>query len=146
MKLDLGCGDYIKEGWIGVDRYDYGNNIIWDIQENGLSIFPDNSCSALTAIAFMEHISQERVIYVMNECHRVLKENGYFDILVAKADSAGAHSDPTHCSVWTHDTFDRYFSGAEIVSKYYGILPWNIIKLNELKRNIECKLSPKKNG
>jgi len=140
-RLELGCGEKLEDGWIGVDKVNYGHNIIWDVEKNGLEIFPDYYFSRIRAIAFLEHIAQDKVIYVLNECRRVLERSGTLEILVPRWDTPGAYSDPTHVSRFDIATFTEYFSGNEPLHRHYGIDAWNIDSAEELKRNIKVILS-----
>lgn len=104
LKVILGCGNQRKEGWIGLDKGDYGQEIIRDIKK-GLP-FCDNSCEALVADQLLEHIQlNEDFIFMMNECLRVLKPGGIFEIWSPNYQSETAFKDPTHCRFITKYTF-----------------------------------------
>ena len=103
-KLILGCGHDKRDGWIGVDKGDYGQQVIRDLR-NGLP-FCNNSCEHLIADQVLEHIqSNEDFIFVMNECLRVLKQGGIFEIQVPYYESETAYKDPTHSRFFTKQTF-----------------------------------------
>jgi predicted SAM-dependent methyltransferase len=104
LKVILGCGETKRDGWIGLDKGDYGQEIIRDLRK-GLP-FCENSCSELFADQVLEHIQlNEDFIFVMNECLRVLKPGGQFEILVPFWGSEVAFKDPTHCRYFTKQTF-----------------------------------------
>jgi len=103
-KIILGCGNDIREGFIGLDIGDYGQEILRDLRK-GLPLC-DNSCEHLIADQVLEHIqSNEDFIFVMNECLRVLKQGGIFEIRVPNFESKTAYKDPTHCRFFTDATF-----------------------------------------
>ena len=103
-KVILGCGNQKKEGFIGLDKGDYGQEIVKDIC-NGLP-FCENSCEELIADQLLEHIQlNEDFIFVMNECLRVLRPGGIFYISVPHYASPSAHKDPTHCRYFEEHTF-----------------------------------------
>lgn len=104
LKVNLGCGFEKKEGWIGLDKGNYGQEIIRDMK-NGLP-FCDNSCSELYCDQVLEHIQlNEDFIFIMNECLRVLKPQGRFKIQVPHWDSFTMKKDPTHCRNFDEQTF-----------------------------------------
>ena len=104
LKVNLGCGEEVREGWIGLDRGDYGQEIVRDMKK-GLP-FCNNSCEELYADQVLEHLQlDEDFIFVMNECLRVLKPGGIFKIRVPHYDSLTAYKDPTHSRYFTKQTF-----------------------------------------
>ena len=111
IKLDLGCGFRKKDGFIGIDRFDYSGRyddfICGEIPEV-LSKFKDNSISEIHACDFIEHIPQNKVIFFMNEIYRILKAGGTFEIFVPPTTGRGAFCDPTHVSFWNDLSF-RYY-------------------------------------
>ena len=104
LKVNLGCGEEIKEGSIGLDQGDYGQEIVRDMKK-GLP-FCDNSCEELYADQVLEHIQLDGdFIFIMNECLRILKSGGIFKIRVPHYDSLTAYKDPTHSRFFTKDSF-----------------------------------------
>jgi predicted SAM-dependent methyltransferase len=104
LKVILGCGNSKKDGWIGLDIGDYGQEVLWDMRD-GLP-FPDDSCSELFADQVLEHIQlNDDYIFLMNECLRVLKSGGKFEIFAPYYESEVAYKDPTHCRFFTKHTF-----------------------------------------
>jgi len=86
--------------------------------------FADSSFREALAVDFVEHIRQARVIYFMNEVHRVLVPGGLFRIHVPEAPGITAYQDPTHVSFWNEEAFTYYLDGhprRENYGKYYGI-------------------------
>ena len=96
IKLNIGCGKQKEEGWIGLDKGEYGQEIVRDIRK-GLP-FCDNSVDRIRADSVLEHIQMnEDFIFVMNECLRVLKRGGEMYVRVPCWRGESAHKDPTHC-------------------------------------------------
>lgn len=96
-KLNLGCGKQKLEGYIGIDIKDYGQEIVRDITR-GLP-FDDNSVDEIFASHFFEHLSGEDVIFVLEECYRVLKPNCEIEIRVPHSQTDEAFY-PDHKSFW----------------------------------------------
>ena len=69
-KLNIGCGNNIKEGWINIDINPPADLTI-DVR-NGLS-FQNNSCELIYSEHFLEHLSYPyESIPFLKECYRVL--------------------------------------------------------------------------
>lgn len=134
-KIILGCGNIKKKGWIGIDKADYGQEIIRDIIK-GLP-FCDKSCDEILADQVLEHIEKnDDFIFLMNECLRVLKFGGKMNITVPYYDQKNMYDDPTHCRFFTDTTF-QYLTASN--SWNYGFNKmWEIIK-NEIWQNSDTK-------
>ena len=125
--IDIGCGPAKQEGYIGVDKHDYSNLykedfICRDIEKHGLP-FCDNSANEIWARDVMEHIHD--LIFVMNECWRVLKPDGIITISVPLFGTAGSIKDPTHVRFFLPETFS-YFEN-EVRIENYGLKRWKIV-------------------
>ena len=150
IKLDLGCGGPERnakvhglEGYIGIDIVDYGQEMVWDI-ENGLPL-SDNSCLNIFCSHVVEHI--EDFIGLMNECWRILKKDGELYIVCPHKDSEDAYL-PHHIrrlDKKTFEAFDFTWSPTKEWEKDYDMLPWEVkeIIINE-RKDIHVKLKPKK--
>lgn len=128
LKLNVGCGRNWEEykEFEGVDIVDFGQKYVLDITEDGLVGIADESVEEIMAFSVLEHIPPEKIIFVMNECHRVLKHLGLFHIKVPNAPHPNAFHDPTHRSFWTYRTFKDYFAGRRPRNADYGIEKWEI--------------------
>ncbi len=71
-KIDIGCGKNKKEGFIGIDRLDYGQEIIVDI-EQGLPI-EDDSVDEINCSHTIEHLDDLKGFF--KEVKRILKIGG----------------------------------------------------------------------
>jgi predicted SAM-dependent methyltransferase len=104
MKLNLGCGPRAIDGWLNVDysigarfmkvpffhfvnsrlnffHFSWGKDIfIHDLSKT----FPwaDGSADTIYCSHLLEHFSKEDGHYFLTECHRVLRVNGIFRIVV----------------------------------------------------------------
>lgn len=137
-KIDIGSGRETREGFIGIDKEAYGQNIVRDL-EKGLP-FCDNSCIEIQAWSIFEHIKD--LVFVMNECHRVLKTDGFMYMVVPHWSTAGAYRDPTHCRFFDEGTVE-YFEGKK--PYHYGFLKWNILEQEHTKgkrETLRWKLAP----
>lgn len=133
MKLNLGCSDDLKSGYLNVDCYagaGWPNYLQADLNQPWP--WEDSSVDEIYAHDVFEHISgcyntwalahpirvhNNPKIWVMNEAHRVLKPGGLLDMTVPcvmLSDgrvNPGAFADPTHVSYWTWD--DAFYFGEQ---------------------------------
>jgi len=141
LKVILGCGMTKKEGWIGLDKGDYGQEIVKDMLK-GLP-FCDNSCVRLEAESVLEHIQlTEDYVFLMNECLRVLKSGGQFEISVPVYDNETAFKDPTHSRFFTKHTFTYLIPSNRW--EYGFDKRWKIIKNEVNDSQIHAILEAKK--
>jgi len=128
LKVDLGCGYYKPDGYIGVDngigfisQIENDKNqpdIFMDITASPLP-FKNNSCDEVRASHILEHID---ALPVMEEVHRLLKpQTGLFRIILPYANSAeGLY--PGHTVFFTEKWFQEniWFNDRfEIKNEYY---------------------------
>ena len=128
LRLDLGCGPWIREGFIGIDirnfwegnkikDYEVKADIFYDLNK-GIP-FPDNSIDQINMGHFLEHVANP--YNMLDECIRVLQPNGVIDIVVPLNEIYS----PDHITSFYSEWFDRnihlagaYFKGRLwIVSK-----------------------------
>ena len=73
-KLNLGCGGNIKKGWINIDLYSDGPDIVkMDVRKLE---YPDGFAEEIWAQMVIEHISWKETDDVLKEWYRVLKKGG----------------------------------------------------------------------
>lgn len=111
MRLNLGCCDSPKPGYVNVDLRAYpGVDVVHD-----LSNFPwpwdDSSVDEIYASHIIEHIADR--VGVMNECWRVLKPGGRLSLIYPDAMGAGHWQDPDHKgdAAWTLNSLMYYEHG-----------------------------------
>ena len=127
MKLDLGCGKNKKEGYTGIDLFDWSlkypkGEFICGRVPKILERFKDNSVEEIYTSHFIEHIEQDKIIETFNEVYRILAIGGLFDIYVPQTPGRGAFCDPTHKSYY-NDLSWRYYdmNWCRELSESYGI-------------------------
>ncbi len=108
MKLNLGSGYRKKSGYINIDnRPETEPDLLCDI-EAGLP-YEDDSIGEIQCINILEHFNQDKVIFVVEEIWRVLKNNGLFYSLTPSTEGIGAFMDFNHRSYWNLGSF-LYFT------------------------------------
>lgn len=132
LRVDLGCGPRKPEGFVGIDRHQWGDtDIVADLAE-GIPL-EDGIVDEVRAYDVLEHLPDP--IHSMNELWRILKPGGKADILVPSTSGYGAWQDPTHRSFWNPNSFAYYRDGdvhRESLGEAYGIRArFNVIGLWE---------------
>jgi len=143
IKLDVGCGRNKREGYVGIDWKDFGQEIIWDITK-GIPL-PDNSCSHIFCSHVIEHIDD--LISLMNEFWRVLNITGELWIICPHRTAPSAYV-IQHVRRIDEDTiksFDYSDRKDRCWEDDYDIKPWKVndLVVNE-RPDIHAKLSPRK--
>ncbi|MGN6559110.1 MAG: class I SAM-dependent methyltransferase [Candidatus Nitrosocosmicus sp.] len=106
-RIDLGCGNSKKEGFIGVDSLPLSNvDIIHNLTDFPYP-FEDNEIDEIWMDNVLEHIPQP--VKVMEEIYRICKNGARLNIAVPYFRSFYAFIDPTHVNffgVWWFNYFD----------------------------------------
>jgi ubiquinone/menaquinone biosynthesis C-methylase UbiE len=110
--LEIGCGNKehqrVAEDYnLKLDIQDFGQNMVWNLEE-GIPL-PDNFCKQIYASNIFEHLHQEKLIHVFNECWRILRPEGILWIIVPEQKRDTAYI-PSHLSRFTEATF-KFFTG-----------------------------------
>jgi len=93
MKLNLGCGNKRRSGYIGVDRYACDAvDVIADLK-SGLP-FKNEIISSVLMDNVIEHVAHIHVL--MQEVHRICGNGAVVDIVTPHFASLASWRDPTH--------------------------------------------------
>lgn len=103
VKIDLGAGQYPKEGFLRLDFDPNNTDIIWDITQ-GIPL-PDNSVSELYSSHFLEHLTPTDFHYVLQEISRVCQPNAPVTLKVPHGDTPQGHL-PCHYMRITEATME----------------------------------------
>ena len=124
MKLNLGCGKDIKQGYINIDKVLLnGVNIVCDIEE-GLP-FKDSVFDKILCDDVLEHL--DNIMDVMVDIHRILKKEGIVNIEVPHCSSVSAYADPTHKSFFSYMTAEYFGSSVKFRWNYYSEVKFQIV-------------------
>jgi SAM-dependent methyltransferase len=149
--LNLGCGrkQITFKGYdvFNIDHNDFGQEIKMDLETERLP-FKDNSVDRIRADHFLEHLTDTR--YLLNECWRVLKEDGEFEIYVPYGLYENQFS-PVHKQIIT--PYWLKWLEKNDNEEYYGYKRWQVGLLETAKKEekidgglipyeIHCKLQP----
>lgn len=133
LKLDLGCGKSVADGFDGVDSLDFGQKYTLDLAElkrgvpEWMVLMPptpervkmfqpwpweDSSVDAARASHVFEHLTSLQRVHFVNELHRVMKQGAKCELITPHWASGRAYGDPTH--VWPAvSEFAFYYLAAE---------------------------------
>ena len=115
MKLNLGCGKDIRQGWINLDRINLpGVDVIYDINELPLP-FDAETFDEILCSNILEHIL--KLDLLLKDLNRILKHGGRLKIQVPHFTSSGAFVDPTHVRYFAIQTL--FFFVNHSCSYYY---------------------------
>jgi SAM-dependent methyltransferase len=115
LRVNLGCGKDIRAGWINVDKANLpGVDLCHDLTRIPLP-FDSNSCTEVLCKDVLEHLEY---LPVLKDIHRILRLGGRVSIQVPHFTSKDAYADPTHCNLFTTNTF-RYFIDGHFRSYYF---------------------------
>jgi len=109
LKLNLGCGKVIREGWINHDMMaGPGVDIVYDLETCGIEPFPlaDDSVSEIHAAHLIEHI--DRTLPFMQEMWRIAKPGCRFELKLPFGATDMASADPTHKRLYFIRSFDYF--------------------------------------
>lgn len=108
-KLNLGCGNVHKEGWINVDIANLpGVDVVHDIEKLPLP-FGDGQFDEIICHDILEHVDYPPVL---QDLHRILSPGGTVHIRVPHFTSKNNAIDPTHKRLFSVETFDFFCDGA----------------------------------
>jgi len=111
VKLNIGCGKEVLNGWVNADKYPVDSKVI----EADLMCLPfsDDSFEEIMAKHVIEHV--EDPVRAFNELWRVAKPDAKVTIVTPRWTSRQSWTDPTHKWHFDLDTIDFFtregFSG-----------------------------------
>ncbi|MGE5499136.1 MAG: class I SAM-dependent methyltransferase, partial [Syntrophothermus sp.] len=118
-KLNLGCGNDYREGWVNVDIGNCKKDIEYDLEVLPLP-FEDNSFNYILMQHVMEHIERKNFPNFMRELHRISKPGAIIHIESPYFNSKNAWTDFTHKNFITEETFG-YFDNSHHL-RHLGII------------------------
>ena len=80
IKVNLGCGDHILEGWQNHDL------LIDKVDVTGPLPYSDNTVSVILAEHIIEHLDSAGALAMLDSCHRILAPGGVLRISVPALD------------------------------------------------------------
>jgi predicted SAM-dependent methyltransferase len=143
LKLNLGCGYYKREGFVNIDRAkECDPDMVIDLDPPFMPLrlpFGDDSVDLIYSHHVLEHIIRFKELN--NECYRVLKVGGKFEVIVPQgANPHVAFADPDHKRHFVYETFKNLASDS-FNMKLYGYKLWKEWKVGEDNDEIRAVLT-----
>jgi len=116
VKLNLGCGNKIKEGYVNLDVVDYGGNTIHDLNVVPYP-FEDNSFNEIIASHILEHLNDFHTS--VTELYRIAKHEAIIHVYVPFFLNTKYFGDPDHKIPFSIRSFDNYEYIGDRKLKFY---------------------------
>jgi len=138
MKLNLGCGTSLMDGYVNLDKNDHGQIIIRDVLR-GLP-FNNSIFDEVYTSHFMEHIpAGEDLYFVLSEIHRVCMISATFIIRVPHSDTHEAFF-PDHLSWWNEEMIRAIVADPyQCDEKYYYAFEIKKMERNGIELQVELR-------
>jgi SAM-dependent methyltransferase len=105
LRINLGCGNKRREGFIGIDVGDVpAVDVRRDVLEY-LRSLPDGSVAEVYSRHFLEHLEPPALQELLAQVDRVLRPGGHIHFIVPHFSNPYYHSDPTHRQAFGVHTF-----------------------------------------
>jgi SAM-dependent methyltransferase len=117
MKLNLGCGDDIRNGYLNIDKYIKADK---QIELNKVPYpFKTNSVDEILALNILEHLNNPYDILM--EWHRICKHGAVIKILVPHFSSGNAWGDIQHTRPYSVGAFFN-----KDICNYFEVVKWKV--------------------
>jgi hypothetical protein len=136
LKLNLGCGNDYRQGWVNVDKGSCKCDVVHDIEVAPFP-FEDNTVEHVLLQHILEHIDPNNLYTLVKELYRVCVNGATIHIESPMAGSNNYFTDPTHKMPVTDRTFD-YFDKTKALYENGVIYGWNDVDI----RVVSAKVVP----
>ena len=118
MRINVGCGALVMEGFVNVDSYaGPGVDVVHDLDVHPWP-FEDGTVDEVVALDVYEHVDDP--LGFMSEVWRVCREGAKVRIRTTWWKSENSFRDPTHKRFLTPQSFDYWVPGTELHARYGG--------------------------
>jgi SAM-dependent methyltransferase len=142
MKLNIGCGHDLLDGYVNLDRSDaVGADVVFDLEackKRKKLPFEDNTFDEIFASHILEHV--KNILPLMEELYRVAKPDCHFLIRVPHGGTATAFDDPTHIRQFYPTSFWYFCQPAYARADYHYRADW---KVEQIILTVHPRLSEK---
>ena len=120
IRINLGCGNDYKKGWVNVD---FNKEVKADVYVDFTKKLPfkENYADLVLLDNVLEHIEPEKYFFFLEELHRICKKGAIIHIYVPHYSGMYAFKHPTHYKYFGIGSFDtmrpeKCFSGERYTS------------------------------
>lgn len=107
MRLNLGCGDNLIEGYVNIDKYDKAADVRADMADVA---YPDKSIEEIVIYQALEHTPYNSLNSILSNCHRMLVPGGKLIIEVPDIEYAALEILSDGLSdKWVHHIWGEYY-------------------------------------
>jgi SAM-dependent methyltransferase len=106
-RLNLGCGDDYREGWVNVDVGKCRKDVEHNLETLPLP-FADNQFDYILLQHVIEHVARDKFPLFMRELHRISAPHGVIHIEAPYFNSKNAWTDFTHKNFITEESFGYF--------------------------------------
>ena len=125
VKINLGCGEDYRHGWVNVD---FNKEVKADFYADFAKKLPfkDNYADFILLDNVLEHITPDKFFFFIEELHRVSKNGAKIKICVPHYSSMYALKHPTHYKYFGIGTFDilrpeKIFNGERYTAARFSL-------------------------
>lgn len=140
-RLDLGCGQKCRPGFIGLDSREYGQALLWDARE-GLP-FPDNSIEEIWSSHFIEHLTDAEIVDVFQEMLRICKPTARVELHCPHETTLEAYYH-NHLSYWSVTRIKGMVMGFKGSAPRYGGKYFSIVSATQVGIELQAILKVEK--
>ena len=109
MKINFGCGNDKRKGYINVDMSKQVKpDVVWDLEKTPLP-FKDNSVTEILAFHVVEHV--RNFIPLIHDFWRISKNKSIIKVKTPFYSAWGQFNDPTHVRFFSPMTFNYFNKG-----------------------------------
>ena len=117
VKLNLGCGDDIRDGYINIDKYVKADK---QLELNKIPYpFKNNSVDEILALNILEHLNNPYDILM--EWHRICKPGATISIMTPHFSSGNAWADIQHTRPYSISAFFN-----KDMIPYFEVVGWSV--------------------
>ncbi len=114
-KLNLGCGQDYREGWVNLDiSSTVGADVVHDIEKLPFP-FADGTFDEILCNDIIEHVEY---LPIMKELYRIMAEGGVITIRVPHFTSRNNFIDPTHIKQFSIQLFDYFVENSYLAERH----------------------------
>lgn len=111
-KLNLGCGNDIRDGWVNLDATKLpGVDMVHNVEKLPLP-FKKEEFDEILCQDILEHVAD--YVPLLKELHRILKPGGQLKIRVPHFTSRNNYADPTHKKLFSVSSFEFFINNSRI--------------------------------
>lgn len=145
LRLELGSGGHVREGYYGVDMLPLPGVAIQADLNQRLDLLPAGSVSEVLSQQCFEHVTN--LLGLMSELHRVMTPGAKLDITVPHFSNPYFYSDPTHIRFFgLYSMFyfvpEEFQTARRKVPSFYSEAMFRVqnVQMSLLPRSLACRL------